>query len=360
MRNECFKLNISAVFYKQNEMKILFLTSMLLNLALCFSQLFTNTHNDINQLVNYYFSENSVPFNIIYTGSPQAIGSYDAINTNLGITNGIVMTTGSVIGSQGPQGPNNKDGAGMNNNYPGTELLRNIVNTDEVYNAATLEFDFIAETDTFFIDYIFGSEEYDEFVFAGFKDLVAIFISGEGIEGNKNIALLSNGNYVSIDNVNASYSSYYFISNGDGITPPYNQDPTYIQYDGYTKLLRAISPTTIGKKYHIIISIADVQDAIYDSGVFLSSNSFGYTNLAEKTKNNLNIYPNPSSDFINLKDIDLTQVEKIELIDGMGKIVENFEIKTLLNLEHVKNGNYILKITSKSTCQYIKTSVFKY
>ena len=55
--------------------------------------------------------------NILYNGSPAALGSFQATNTVLGIDEGIVLTTGTVIDNgDGPQGPNNQAGAGMDNN----------------------------------------------------------------------------------------------------------------------------------------------------------------------------------------------------------------------------------------------------
>ena len=54
---------------------------------------------------------------------------------------------------------------------------------------------------------------------------------------------------------------------------PYNQSPQYIQYDGFTKVLEAVSAVQCGQTYHLIIAIADVGDGQWDSGIFLEANS---------------------------------------------------------------------------------------
>jgi gliding motility-associated-like protein len=211
--------------------------------------------------------------NVTFTGSNQAIGFFNAAGTNLGINEGIVITTGTVTGANGPQGPNNKDGAGMNNNFGGSNLLTNLVGGTETFNAAILEFDFKAVGDFVSFNYIFGSEEYLEFVNNGFNDVFALFISGPGIAGNQNIARLPNNQVVSIDNVNNVSNSFYYVDNGDGMTSPFNTNVQYIQYDGYTKVLKAETNVQCGKTYHLTIAIADVGDPIYDSGIFLEAQS---------------------------------------------------------------------------------------
>ena len=216
--------------------------------------------------------------NILYNGSPAALGSFEASNTNLGINEGVVLTTGTVIDNgEGPQGPNNQAGAGMDNNVGGSALLSGLIGGTQTYNASILEFDFIPYSDTVRFKYVFGSDEYPEFAppnNSGFNDVFGFFISGPGISGIQNIAILPNGGgVVSINNVNAITNSQYFNFNGDGNTAPYNNNPFYIQYDGFTDVLEAISQVQCGQTYHLAIAVADVGDGAWDSGIFLEANS---------------------------------------------------------------------------------------
>jgi hypothetical protein len=158
----------------------------------------------------------------------------------------------------------------------GFNLLTQAIQGTQTYNAAILEFDFIPYADTVRFKYVFGSDEYPEFAPPNnttYNDVFGFFISGPGITGFQNIAKLPNGAVVSINNVNTITNPFYFVNNGDGNTAPYNQSPQYIQYDGFTKVLEAISQVQCGQTYHLILAIADVGDGQWDSGIFLEANS---------------------------------------------------------------------------------------
>ena len=247
--------------------------------VISFSQLITSTNSSPTSLVqNVLLGPGVTVSNIMYNGSPSAIGSFTATGTNLGINQGIVMTTGTVLNNgSGPQGPNNQAGAGVDNNVGGSTLLTGLVTGSQTYNASILEFDFIPYSDTVKFKYVFGSDEYPEFAppnNSGFNDVFGFFISGPGIAGMQNIAKLpTNGSIVSINNVNAITNSQFFNFNGDGNSSPYNSNPLYIQYDGFTDVLTAVSQVQCGQTYHLILAVADVGDGQWDSGIFLEANS---------------------------------------------------------------------------------------
>ncbi len=249
-----------------------------------FAQLVTSTAQSPAGLVqNVLLGTGVTVSNISYNGAPAAIGSFTANGTNLGISEGIVMTTGTVIDNgNGPQGPNNQANSGVDNSRPGFSLLTQQISGGTTYDATILEFDFVPYSDTVRFKYVFGSEEYPEYVNTQFNDVFAFFISGPGISGQKNMALIPGTNTaVAINNVNngptnngagASNPAYY-VYNGTGSVGPYNASNNYIQYDGFTKVLEAVSKVQCGQTYHLIIAIADVGDGIYDSGIFLEANS---------------------------------------------------------------------------------------
>ncbi|MEY4603647.1 MAG: hypothetical protein RIT43_939 [Bacteroidota bacterium] len=223
--------------------------------------------------------------NITYNGSPSAISEFSYAGPNLGITSGIVMTTGTTYNNgAGPHGPNNLVNAGVDNGAGGSGLLSNIIGGTQTFNATVLEFDFIPYSDTVRFRYIFGSEEYPEFAppnNTSYNDVFGFFISGPGIAGTQNIARLPTGSIVSINNVNQITNSTFYNDNGDGNTAPYNSSPQYIQYDGFTDVLTASSRVECGETYHLILAIADVGDAIYDSGIFLEANSLSSNTAVE-------------------------------------------------------------------------------
>jgi gliding motility-associated-like protein len=279
---------------------ILLALIFLLKLNLGLSQLVTGSGQAPQGLVqNVLIGPGVTVSNILYNGSPTAIGSFTAAGTNLGIAQGIVMTTGTIMNNgAGPQGPNNAASSGTDNNMPGSGILSGIIQGTQTYNAATLEFDFIPYADTVRFKYVFGSEEYPEFAppnNSTYNDVFGFFISGPGITGLQNIAQLPNGGgVVSINNVNAITNSIYYNANGDGTMAPYNTSPNYIQYDGFTDVLEAVSAVQCGQTYHLILAIADVGDGSWDSGIFLEANS-----LSSKTPVDVSatisqqVFPNP-------------------------------------------------------------------
>ncbi len=252
-------------------------TIFLLSLSLIsFSQgLVTSTAQSPTGLVqNVLLGPGVTVSNISYNGAAVAIGSFDGSNCNVGLASGIIMTTGTVLaGPNGPHGPNNQENSGLDNGTPGFGLLSNIVGNTPTHNAAILEFDFVPYSDTVSFNYVFGSEEYPEYVGTAFNDVFAFFISGPGIAGLQNIAKLPNGTDVTINNVNAGINAPFFVDNGNGSVGPENSSPFYIQYDGFTKVLTASSEVQCGQTYHLVIAIADVQDGIFDSGIFIEANS---------------------------------------------------------------------------------------
>lgn len=241
-------------------------------------QLLTNTAQSPAGLVqNVLLGSGVTVSNISFNGAPISIGEFDGSACNVGLASGVVMTTGTVINSgagDGPHGPNNNASSGVDTGTPGLGLLSNLVGGTGTYNAAVLEFDFVPYSDTVRFNYVFGSEEYPEYVGSQFNDVFGFFISGPGIPGGmQNIARLPNGQAVAINNVNAGTNSAFFVNNGNGSQAPQNGSPTYIQYDGFTKVLTAESKVDCGQTYHLIIAIADVGDGIFDSGIFLEANS---------------------------------------------------------------------------------------
>lgn len=239
-------------------------------------QLVTSVQAPANLVQNVLLGSGVTVSNISYSGAPVAIGDFDGSACNVGLASGIVMTTGTVVNSGGgvsPHGPNNNPSAGVDNGLPGLGLLSNIVGGTGTYNAAVLEFDFVPYSDTVRFNYVFGSEEYPEYVGSEFNDVFAFFISGPGITGLQNIARLPNGQAVAINNVNATSNAGFFVNNGNGSQAPQNGSSNYIQYDGFTTVLTAESKVQCGETYHLIIAIADVGDGIFDSGIFLEANS---------------------------------------------------------------------------------------
>ena len=250
------------------------------------AQLSTNSNVSANFLVqNTLLGGGVTATNISYIGDVDAIGSFMGTNCNIGLNSGVIMTTGTVEnsttllgGQEGPFGPNDNAGAGLDNSASGDVLL-DVLSSASTEDAAILEFDFEAVGSSISFRYVFASEEYLEYVNAGFNDVFGFFITGQNPNGGNysstNIALIPGTSIpVTIDNLNNVSNSQYYNNNGDGSSAPQNADNTVVQYDGFTDVLTASADVVCGQIYHIKIAIADAGDGSFDSGVFLEAQSF--------------------------------------------------------------------------------------
>jgi hypothetical protein len=146
-----------------------------------------------NVFVGNCVTVSNVTFTGFANGATQgAVGSFSNGNTtNLGLDDGIVLTSGRASIAAGP---NNSGSASFNNPSTGDADLTAIIGVN-TFDAAVLEFDFVPVSNTISFRYVFGSDEYSEYVNAGFNDVFGFFISGPGIAGPfsggaENIALL--------------------------------------------------------------------------------------------------------------------------------------------------------------------------
>ncbi|MCF8244599.1 MAG: choice-of-anchor L domain-containing protein [Saprospiraceae bacterium] len=213
--------------------------------------------------------------NVMTIGAAAGRGTFtDGVST-VNMQDGIVLTSGDVGLANGP---NNSNSAGSNVGGPTSDPDLDILTGGGLHDVQGIEFDFRPTISTVSFQYVFGSEEYCEFVNSGFNDVFGFFISGPGISGGfssngQDIAVLpGSGIFVSINNVNHLSNTAYFIPNQTNCGGFTNMDD--IQYDGYTQMLIATANVVPCETYHIRLVIADVGDGIYDSGVFLGAGTF--------------------------------------------------------------------------------------
>lgn len=225
--------------------------------------------------------------NIYYYGTAGQIGSFQCTNCNLGIPSGIVMSTGN---ANTAPGPNTNGGSSTTISYtPTPDSDLNMLYGGNKYDLCKLEFDFVPMGDSVVFEFVFGSDEYPNFVPSpSYNDLFGFFLSGPGISGPfsnnaANLALVPNtSQYVSIQTINNGSTGtngpcvncQYYVHNGNGSQPPYNSSNYYIQADGFTTVLQAKAAVECGSTYHIKMAIADNGDATQNSWVFLKEGSF--------------------------------------------------------------------------------------
>ena len=208
--------------------------------------------------------------NVTFSGGASQLGTFSNGTGAMGIETGIILSSGNVNLAQGP---NSSGGASANGGGGSSDPDLNGLTTQNLQDVAVLEFDFIPTTNVVNFDFVFGSEEYCEWVNSAYNDVFGFFISGPGITGSQNIALLPTGDAITINTVNNGTNSAYFIPNSGGCGGGGNNN---IEYDGYTTVLTATAniPNTNCQVYHLRLAIADGSDSALDSGVFLKKGSF--------------------------------------------------------------------------------------
>ncbi|MBA4240958.1 MAG: hypothetical protein C0448_09530 [Sphingobacteriaceae bacterium] len=244
------------------------------------SQITTGTLTPTQYVQNVLLGGGVTASNITYTGLPEMIATFSATPSgNLGITKGVYLTCGSngtIPGELGPNGPSSGFQS-VNQFQPGDTDL-DVVSGFSTFDASILEFDFIPQSDTVKFRYVFGSEEYNDYVNGGVNDAFAFLLSGVTTPmAQTNIALIPGSTTpISINTVNNGNSGG--VSTGPCTNCAYYRDNVNgsinCVYDGLTTVLTAKAKVLCGEKYHIKIAIADAGDHIFDSGVFLEGGSF--------------------------------------------------------------------------------------
>ncbi|MCB0733532.1 MAG: choice-of-anchor L domain-containing protein [Flavobacteriales bacterium] len=244
-----------------------------------FGQLIVAEGYSPNVLVNNILVGDGVSTrNVNYTGYDRSLALFEnGYKAGLEIDKGLILSSGVAVGAKGP---NNDVGYTSGLGGPGTSILEKIAGT-KTLDAAVLEFEFKPQTPDVEFKYVFASDEYKEWVDAGFNDIFGFFISGPGIVGEQNVALLPGTNIeVSIDNVNHKRNSAYYVDNVDVNSTIHK----YLQPDGLTRSLTASLKLQACEWYTIKLAIADVGDPIKDSWVFIESKSFKHkTGLGNDT-----------------------------------------------------------------------------
>jgi len=270
-----------------------------------FAQISANVNSNGQQLAQVMSGPGVIISNVNLNCPVGAAGTFTCTNCSLNMDSGIVLTNGYVDTIHGPNNTMNATGDWGTTGGSADTDLANLIGqpVTNLFDPCILEFDLNVQSDSIQFNYIFGSEEYPEFVCSAFNDAFAFFISGPGIVGEKNIALIPGTNVpVSINSVNPgvpgsfagtgtcngvnqslAYSQYY-VNNGTGSNAPYNTNPYYIQYNGFTTTLTAaIGGLDVCSTYHLKLTIADVGDHTYDSGVFIQANSLSSNLVAFDT-----------------------------------------------------------------------------
>jgi gliding motility-associated-like protein len=223
--------------------------------------------------------------NIQLTGSPVQIGHITGFNADeFPITEGLILSTEVAnnpanvnsgclddIINDGQEVSGDPDLLNIANSVP--PLIGQNFNVSSVNDLCIIEFDFVATGDSIKFNYVFGSDEYLEWVNSQYNDIFGFFLDGPGIvgpyaNGAVNLAEVPGSDPqlpITISSVNNQINNDFYIDNpGNNI----------LCQDGYTVALTARSAVQCGETYHIRLAIADGTDTALESIVILEAGSF--------------------------------------------------------------------------------------
>lgn len=171
---------------------------------------------------------------------------------------GVILSTGHVRDfTQSSGDPNRSSSTSTDTSGRNNDPLFNQLAGTNTYDAAWLDIDFIPDSDTMTMQFVFGSDEYPEYINSIFNDAVGVWVNGQ------NVPLTVGNGQASINNLNPfSNINLYRDNTGDD----YNTE-----MDGFTVTMSLIMTVVPGVVNSIRIGIADVSDTQYDSNLLISA-----------------------------------------------------------------------------------------
>ncbi|WP_223033141.1 T9SS type B sorting domain-containing protein [Hanstruepera marina] len=211
-----------------------------------------------------------------FNGNDESYGYFDASGSNFPFANGLVLSTGR---SQNVEGPNDSLSDDDAPGWIGDEDLERVLQESETLNATIIEFDFLSNyASQISFRYVFASEEYQEgnSNTCQYSDLFGFLIRPTNQQEYENIALVPDT--TTPIKVTTVHSGIPGNSGCDPINESYfgswNDTNAPINFNGQTKVLRAVANVLPNVTYHVKLVIADHINYRYDSAVFLEAGSF--------------------------------------------------------------------------------------
>jgi hypothetical protein len=211
--------------------------------------------------------------NVTYTGDNQAAGTFSGMDA-IGFGSGIVLSSGMADEVVGPNLiENNSTEFGL----PGDPSLDALVAPDTTNDASVLQFDFVPAAATVRFEYVFGSEEYNDFVNSEFNDVFAFLVNGTNcatIPGTNpalpvSINNVNGGNPAAPVPVDASNPQFYRNNSTEDPGPP----TIDTELDGLTTVFTCEATVTPNVTNTLKLAVADTSDEALDTSVFIRSRS---------------------------------------------------------------------------------------
>lgn len=231
----------------------------------------------VNALVASLLGPGVTFSNVVYqavlgNAAQASIGSFSGADcVPLGFDAGVILSSGTLANVVGP---NNSSSTSAQLGLPGDAAL-SALSGNQTFDATWLQFDFVPTANNVFIQYVFGSEEYNEYVNTSVNDVFAFFVNDQNIAlvpGTTtpiSINTVNNGNWPGLSAGPCTNCAYFRDNMGGAFN---------IEADAMTTVLTGTATVNPGVTNTIRIAIADAGDSVYDSWVFVKAESFSVVN----------------------------------------------------------------------------------
>lgn len=188
-----------------------------------------------------------------------------------------MLTSGDAATANGPNTFGSSTGFASSAGDTDLDATFNVTTRDTTY----LEFDFATTSGDLFFNFVFASEEYNEFANSLFNDVFAFYVDGQNIAfipGTTtpiSINTINGGNPIGTNPQNPQF----YVNNGifDG-----GLFLNQVGFDGFTTVFTAQAVGLSAGVHRIKLAISDTTDRSFDSGVFLQAGSFAQTRIGRK------------------------------------------------------------------------------
>lgn len=236
------------------------------------SELPINTGANAQTMAETIFGEGVTVVSASYYGDNRSSGVYSQGDTfSPGVTpadTGVLLSTGRLSDFTNSNGEANQSTNTSTNTSgisrePGFDALAGA----RTYDASFLDVDFIPDSDTISLQFVFASEEYPEYAGSIYNDVVGVWVNGQPVE------LSINMDTTNVSNVNHAENETLYVDN--------TADQYNTEMDGFTVTMTLKMDVTPGELNSLRIGVADVADSSYDSTLIIAGDSVQTGLIAE-------------------------------------------------------------------------------
>ena len=220
-------------------------------------------------------------------GADSQFGIVDNLSTAMpGVVrfdDALIMSSGTAASIEQPNSADNtsEDIPNGGTDPLPTEPIADIPLGGNLFDRASLEFEFIASKNYVVGQFVFGSDEYNEFANGNFADRVGIMVhqdlngdnnidfAGDGPEIN--VALTPDNQLITINSVNLTQNPQIYNDNDPGDNSPV---PFKTEMDGFSDQFQFFIPIIPGILTKIRIAVGDFGDGAFNSWWILKADSF--------------------------------------------------------------------------------------